>query len=205
MRHPLVIGVTGGIGAGKSAVCAAFEKRGVPVIDTDQVAREVVMPGTAGLAEVVAAFGPGVLTAEGTMDRAAVRRLVFGNPANRVRLEAILHPRIRARVAEHLARVTAPYCLLGIPLLVESGNRTPVDRVLVVDCPEALQVSRVMARDKLTDEEVRAIMRSQASRQERLARADDVVMNAGDLSAIESQVDDLHARYLVLASARDQA
>lgn len=205
MRRPLVIGVTGGIGAGKSAVCAAFEKRGIPVIDTDQVAREVVMPGTAGLAAVVAAFGPDVLTAEGAMDRAAVRRLVFGNPDNRLRLEAILHPLIRVRVGEHLARVSAPYCLLGIPLLVESGNRTPVDRVLVVDCPEALQISRVMARDKLTDEEVRAIMRSQASRQERLARADDVVMNAGDLSAIEIQVDDLHARYLALASTRDQA
>lgn len=204
MTRPLVIGVTGGIGAGKSAVCAAFERRGVPVIDTDQVAREVVMPGTAGLQAVVDAFGPDVLTAEGTMDRAAVRRLVFGNPENRIRLEAILHPLIRARVSEHLAGIRTPYCLLGIPLLVEGGNRAQVDRVLVVDCPESLQISRVMARDKLTDEEVRAIMKTQASRQERLARADDVVMNAGDLSAIESQVDELHASYLALASARDQ-
>jgi dephospho-CoA kinase len=203
VRRPLVIGVTGGIGSGKSAVCAAFERRGIPVIDTDQVAREVVLPGSEGLAEVVTAFGPSALTADGAMDRAAVRRLVFCDSANRIRLEAILHPRIRARVEEYLAQITAPYCLLGIPLLVERGNRSQVDRVLVVDCPEELQLARVMARDKLTEEETRAIMRSQASRQERLAQADDVVMNAGELSALGLQIDALHAAYLALASARD--
>lgn len=202
MKGPLVIGVTGGIGSGKSTVCAAFERFGIPVIDTDQVAREVVTPGSDGLAAVIAEFGEGVLNTDGTLDRAALRRIVFADPARRQRLEALLHPRIRARVRELVAQVKTPYCLVGIPLLVERGNHQQAERILVVDCPEEVQVARVMARDKLTEPEVRAIMRTQATRQERLDMADDVVINAGDLSAVQTQVETLHARYLALAAAR---
>lgn len=202
MNRPLVVGVTGGIGSGKSTVCSTFARFGIPTIDTDQVAREVVVPGSEGLAAVIAEFGSGVLTAEGTLDRAALRRIVFADPVRRERLEAILHPRIRARVRELLEQVSTPYCLLGIPLLVERGNHQQVERVLVVDCPEDVQIARVMARDKLTAPEVRAIMRSQASRQERLEMADDVVINAGDLAAVETQVAALHAKYLALAANR---
>lgn len=205
MTKPLVVGVTGGIGSGKSTVCAAFERHGIPTIDTDQVAREVVMPGTDGLAAVVAEFGPGVLAADGTLDRPALRRIVFADPERRVVLEALLHPRIRARVREHLAAVTTPYCLVGIPLLTERSGHGYLDRVLVVDCPEEIQIARVMSRDKLTASEVAAIMGSQASRQERLAIADDVVTNTSDLTAIHAQVDILHDRYLELARNRNGA
>ena len=205
MTKPLVVGVTGGIGSGKSTVCAAFERHGIPTIDTDQVAREVVMPGTDGLAAVVAEFGPGVLAADGTLDRPALRRIVFADPERRVVLEALLHPRIRARVREHLAAVTTPYCLVGIPLLTERSGHGYLDRVLVVDCPEEIQIARVMSRDKLTASEVAAIMGSQASRQERLAIADDVVTNTRDLTAIHAQVDILHDRYLELARNRNGA
>lgn len=205
MTKPLVVGVTGGIGSGKSTVCAAFERHGIPTIDTDQVAREVVMPGTDGLAAVVAEFGPGVLAADGALDRPALRRIVFADPERRVVLEALLHPRIRARVREHLAAVTTPYCLVGIPLLTERSGHGYLDRVLVVDCPEEIQIARVMSRDKLTASEVAAIMGSQASRQERLAIADDVVTNTRDLTAIHAQVDILHDRYLELARNRNGA
>ncbi|MGE3483101.1 MAG: dephospho-CoA kinase [Gammaproteobacteria bacterium] len=204
MTGPLVIGVTGGIGSGKSTVCTAFARFGIPTIDTDQVARDVVVPGSEGLAAVVAEFGPDVLRVDGALDRAALRRIVFADPARRARLEAILHPRIRARVRELLAGVDAPYCLLGIPLLVEGGRRqSQVDRVLVVDCAEETQLARVMSRDKLTAEEVGAIMRSQASRQERLDMADDVVVNSGDIPALDAQVAALHVRYLALAASRN--
>lgn len=163
------------------------------------------MPGTDGLAAVVAEFGSQVLAADGTLDRAALRRIVFANPAQRRVLEGLLHPRIRARVAEHLAAVTTPYCLVGIPLLAERSGHSYLDRVLVVDCPEEVQIERVMSRDKLTASEVAAIMGSQASRQERLAIADDVVTNTSDLTAIHAQVDLLHDRYLELARDRNGA
>jgi dephospho-CoA kinase len=205
MKKPLVIGVTGGIGSGKSTVCAAFQRHGIPTIDTDQVAREVVMPGTDGLAAVVAEFGAGVLAADGALDRAALRRIVFADPARRIALEGLLHPRIRARVSEHLAAVSTPYCLVGIPLLTERSGHGYLDRVLVVDCPEEIQIARVMSRDKLTASEVAAIMGSQASRQERLAIADDVVTNTSDLNAIHAQVDILHDRYLELSRNRNGA
>ncbi len=203
MKKPLVIGVTGGIGSGKSTVCNAFVSLGIPVIDTDQVARDVVVPGSAGLAAVATAFGADVLSAEGTLDRVALRRIVFSDPQRRRELESILHPRIRARVAELLQEITAPYCLLGIPLLVEGGKKNQqVERVLVVDCPEEIQIARVMARDKLTEQEVAAIMQTQATREERLSVADDVVTNSSDLAIVQHQVNALHARYLALAEHR---
>jgi dephospho-CoA kinase len=201
VKRPLVIGVTGGIGSGKSTICTEFSRFGIPVIDTDQVAREVVVPGSPGLAAVVAAFGAEVLAEDGVLDRAVLRRIVFADPARRAELEAILHPRIRSRVQTLISEITTPYCLLGIPLLVERGNSQRTDRVLVVDCPEEAQIARVIARDKLTEQEVAAIMRSQATRQERLERADDVIMNDSDLAAIQAQVKALHQRYLALTDA----
>lgn len=202
MTTRLVIGVTGGIGSGKSLVCNTFaERHGIVVIDADVVAREVVAPGEAGLAEVVAAFGPGVLEPGGHLDRAGLRRLVFADETRRRQLEAILHPRIGERMRAHIAAADGPYCLVGIPLLVEGGRRDYLDRVLLVDCPEALQIARVMARDHLTEPEVIAIMRTQATREQRRALADDIITNDGDAATLAERVDELHRRYLELAAS----
>jgi len=203
VKRPFVVAVTGGIGAGKSTVCALFHSRhAIPTIDADQVAREVVAPGAPSLAQVVAVFGPQVLAADGTLDRAVVRGIVFADDSRRRELESIIHPAIRARMRELLDAVTAPYCLLGIPLLVEGGGRHElVDRVLVVDCPTAAQVERVRARDHLTDAEVAAIMRTQASREARLRIADDVILNDGDPDALTARVDQLHELYLYLGAS----
>ncbi len=200
MTRPFTVGVTGGIGSGKSTICREFEALGVPVIDADVVAREVVAPGTDGLSRVVTEFGPTVLTPDGQLDRRRLRRLVFAEPARRERLEAILHPLIRARIAGHLTAVQAPYCLLCIPLLIEHGGRTyDIDRILVVDCPEEVQIARVMARDDLTASEVAAIMNTQASREARLRAADDIISNATDIDAVRAQVAGLHQDYLARA------
>ena len=201
MACHLRIGLTGGIGAGKSTVAEIFASLGVPVFDADLVAREVVEPGAPALAEVVGAFGPGVLGPDGRLDRARLRTRIFADDTARARLEAILHPRIRARM-EALARATdAEYCLLVIPLLVERGQRHLVDRVLVVDAPESLQVERVCARDGVTPEAARAILRTQAARAERLAVADDVVRNTGATARLRREVEALHHRYRRLAQA----
>ena len=202
MTRPLVVGVTGGIGSGKSTICAEFAHFGTPVIDADVTAREVVEPGTPGLSAVVAEFGAGVLDSHGLLDRATLRRIVFEDATRRRRLEEILHPKIRARIAEQIATLDTPYCLLAIPLLVENGSYTFIDRILVVDCPLEAQIERVMRRDKLTVTEVEAIMRTQTTREQRLAMADDVILNAGDLDPVRGQVAELHQRYLLLAKAR---
>jgi dephospho-CoA kinase len=198
-KRPFVVGVTGGIGSGKTTVCREFQKLGAPMIDTDQVAREVVAPGMPGLAAVVAAFGPEVLTADGQLDRRRVRQLVFATPDLRLRLEGILHPLIRQATDAQVAAAGYPYCLVCIPLLVERGGGNRVDRVLVIDCPPEVQTARVMVRDELTAPEVAAIMRSQASREDRLAAAHDVLENSGDIANLRPQIAALHARYLQLA------
>lgn len=200
IKKPFVIGVTGGIGSGKSTICREFEQLGAPVIDTDQVARDVVAPGSAGLAGVVELFGSGVLTPEGHLDRRQVRQLVFATPALRERLEALLHPLIRQETDARVRAAAFPYCLVCIPLLVERGGGNRVNRVLVIDCPEEIQIQRVMARDELTAPEVAAIMRTQASRQDRLAAAHDVLENTGDVALLRPQILALHARYLQLAN-----
>jgi dephospho-CoA kinase len=198
---PYAVAVTGGIGSGKTFVCNLFAARhGVPVIDADVIAREVVEPGEPGLAAIVSAFGPDVLDANGRLDRARVRALVFADEARRRQLEDILHPQIRARMRAQALAVTTPYCLLSIPLLAEGGHRDGIDRVLVVDCPESLQIRRVQARDHLTEPEVIAIMSTQASRAARLRIADDVIVNDGDDAALTAQVDALHVKYLDLAA-----
>ena len=200
MSSPLVVTVTGGIGTGKSKVCEIFAEYGVPVIDADIAAREVVEPGTTGLRRVVDAFGPDVLTIDGRLDRSCLRGIVFANEAARVRLESILHPLIRDRINEQLTLVTAPYCLLCIPLLAEHHGYHMTDRILVVDCPPETQISRVMQRDDLTADEVRAIMDSQSGREQRLELADDVISNAASVDLLRAQVARLHQQYLAIAS-----
>lgn len=197
--RPLVVGVTGGIGCGKSTICREFAALGAPVVDTDEVAREVVAPGTAGLAAIVERFGKDILTADGTLDRRRLRSIVFADESSRLWLEALLHPLIRARTAEHVRASAFAYCLVCIPLLVERGGGNRVDRVLVIDCPPETQIARVMARDKLTAPEVEAIMRTQATRAERLAAADDVIENIGDVETVRPAIRALHRQYLDLA------
>ena len=196
-----VVGLTGGIGSGKSTVAAAFAALGVPVIDTDVIARELTAPGGAALDAVRAAFGETVMQADGTLDRAALRRRVFADTAARHQLEAILHPAIRQRVEQTLAQLDACYVLLVIPLLVETGAyRDVVKRTLVVDCPEAIQLARVMARNGLARDEVMAILAAQATRAERLAIADDVILNTASPEDLRVEVAILHQRYLGLAA-----
>jgi len=202
---PLRVGLTGGIGSGKSTAAAMFAERGVPVLDADQLAREVVAPGQPAWHEVIAAFGAQVLGADGHLARERLRALVFADPAARRRLEAITHPRILDALEQRCRALAHGYCVIAVPLLVETGLQGSVDRVLVVDVPPAVQLARVMARDDLTAAQAQAIMRTQATRRERLAAAHDVITNDGDLDALRGQVARLHERYLTLAAAcRDE-
>jgi len=201
----LVIGLTGGIGSGKSTVAELFEQHGVAVLDTDQVARLVVAPGQAALAEIGEAFGTEVLTAEGELDRRAMRERIFEDPTARQRLEDITHPRIRDFVREWITQQTAPYCIVIIPLLLEKGWHELIHRILVVDAPEELQRQRTMQRDAMDRARVDAIMVTQVDRQTRLAAADEVICNDGtDMTALREQVERLHRRYLELAEQRGE-
>lgn len=199
----LIIGLTGGIGSGKTAVSDAFARRGAPVIDTDIIAREVVAPGQPALAEIVAQFGPACVDSQGSLDRAYLRQVVFAEPALRRRLESILHPRIRQALRERLTVIKAPYCLVVVPLLVETGMTDMADRILVVDVPAAFQIQRVMARDNVTEDQARHVLAAQASRAQRLALADDVIDNSGDLASLDVQVAALHQKYIAIAGADD--
>jgi dephospho-CoA kinase len=200
MTRPLRIGLTGGIASGKSTVTQRFAELGVPVIDADVASRIVVEPGTAGLAQVVARFGAGVLDERGRLDRRALRDLIFKDASLRQALDAILHPLIRAEMEREGAQAKAPYVVMAIPLLVEGGNAgKQVDRVLVVDADETLQIQRLQARDGSSQEQARAILSSQASRTARLAVADDVLLNAGSVAELRQAVDRLHEKYLQLA------
>ncbi len=204
MPPPFVVGLTGGIGSGKSAVAERFAARGAAIVDTDAIAHALTGPGGAAMAAIAAAFGPGVMRGDGALDRPAMRRLAFSDPAARQRLEAILHPLIRAESARQAEAAAAghPYVLLAVPLLIESGSyRERCRRILVVDCPEALQITRVMARNQLSEDEVRAILAAQASRAERLAAADDVITNDGRLEQLDGQVAALDQRYRELAGS----
>jgi dephospho-CoA kinase len=201
--HALVIALTGGIASGKSAVERRFVAHGIPVYDADRAAREVIEPGTTGLAAVADAFGVGVLDDKGRLDRPAMRQRVFADPSARKVLEAIIHPRVRQWLHERALAERGPYCLLAIPLLAENiAHYRWVDRVLLVDVPESVQITRLMARDGIDETLARRMLAKQASRAERLALADDVIENSGDESALDHAVAELHQRYLVLASAR---
>lgn len=199
--RPLRIGLTGGIASGKSTVAELFAGKGVPVIDTDVIAREVVEPGKPALDEIREAFGEAVIRDDGTLDRAAMRRIVFEDPAKRARLESILHPRIRDETFAHAAEENGDYLVIVVPLMVESPMRDRMDRILVVDVPEATQLERLLARDAESPEQARRMMAAQAGRDERLAIADDVIDNGGSLEATRQQVDALHARYRELAGS----
>jgi dephospho-CoA kinase len=203
--RPLCIGLTGGIASGKTLVSRQFAALGVPVIDTDELAREVVAPGSEGLAAVVARFGAGVLAGDGSLDRRALRAHVFADPQARRDLEGITHPRIRALVEARAAAAGGAYQVIVIPLLVESGRRTTVDRVLVVDCPESLQLERLLAAAAVACEQAEAILAAQASRAQRLAAADDVIVNTGAPDAVAAEVAALHQRYLALSATGDGA
>lgn len=195
----LKIGLTGGIGTGKTTVSGLFARLGVPVIDMDVIARQVVEPGSPALAEITETFGPDVLNPDGSLNRQRLRQRIFESDADRRKLEAILHPRIRSETERQLSQLDAPYCLVVIPLLAETGQQSLVDRILVVDAPESLQLERLVARDHISRAEARKILESQARRETRLQIADDVIRNDGDLASLEEQVRQLHDRYTRLA------
>jgi dephospho-CoA kinase len=200
MPQPLRIGLTGGIASGKSTAAQRFAELGVPVIDADQAARAVVDPGTPGLQQVVARFGPTVVGANGELDRRALRNLIFSDATARADLNAILHPLIRAQMLQEIAAAAGPYVVLAIPLLIEGGaQRDRVDRILVVDVDEAVQIERLTARDGSTTAQAREILAAQASRSARLSAADDVLPNTGTVMELRQAVDRLHQRYLTLA------
>lgn len=202
--RPFRVALTGGIASGKSTVADLFVARGAALIDTDVIAREVVEPGRPALARVVEAFGPGVLGSDGRLDRPRLRERIFADPAARRVLESILHPAIREEMERQSAALAdaSPYQVLAIPLLAEGGRRDHVDRVLVVDTPEDQQVRRLMARDDVTEAQALASLRAQATREARLALADDVIVNAGRVEELAQQVECLHEKYLQLAAIR---
>jgi dephospho-CoA kinase len=200
----LKIGLTGGIASGKSTVAAMFAERGITIVDTDRIAREVVATGQPALDAIRARFGSKVFHASGELDRTALRRLVFADPAQRQDLESILHPLIRARTQDELARASGPYAIAAVPLLVETSFGEIVDRVLVVDCPQSAQLERLTRRDRIPRPEALAMIAAQADRATRLRAADDVLDNSGTLDSVRAQVAGLHAQYLELASRKTE-
>lgn len=196
------VALTGGIGSGKSSASELFAALGIPVVDADAVSHALTAPGGEALPDIAAAFGADLIDTAGVLDRAALRERVFADADARRRLEAILHPRIRARMLAEVGSATGPYVILAIPLLFETGQHALADRVLVVDLPEPMQIERVMARSGLSAAEVQRIIASQVPRAERLAGADDIIDNSGPPQALRPQVERLHRRYLDLASRR---
>lgn len=202
-RQAYVVGLTGGVAAGKSAVTRRFEALGVPVHDADVAARVVVEPASEGLAAIIDVFGPDVLDAQGRLDRAAMRRRVFADPGAKRQLEAIVHPRVREWLRQQALVESAPYCLLAIPLLVENiAHYRWLDRILLVDAPEAVQLDRLITRDGIERDLAKRMLAQQASRAERLALADDIIDNSSSEAALDAHVQALHRRYLALAAER---
>jgi dephospho-CoA kinase len=202
-RSTMVVALTGGIASGKSAVSQRFAELGAPVVDTDVIAREVVEPGSSGLAEIEREFGRDVMDGD-ALDRAALRRRIFDDRAARARLERILHPRIAAEAERRIAALDAPYAVLVVPLLVETGLFGDADRVLVVDVPESVQMQRLMDRDGVDRDDAEAALRAQADRRHRLARADDVIVNTGSPDELRAEVDRLDRIYRDLASSSER-
>ena len=196
--QPWILGLTGGIGSGKSAAAEHFAALGVHVVDADHAARWVVEPGRAALSQIAEHFGEQVLQADGQLNRSALRALIFSEPEQRRWLEALLHPLIREAIADNLAQAQSPYAILVSPLLIESGQYTTTQRVLVIDVPQALQIQRTLKRDNTSEEQVHAILKVQASREDRLRHADDVLTNDRDLEALKTEVERLHDFYLTL-------
>ncbi|MBT9519867.1 MAG: dephospho-CoA kinase [Dechloromonas sp.] len=201
-----VVGLTGGIGSGKSTVAELFVEQGAGLVDADAIARELTVADGVAMPMLTAEFGRKILSPDGALDRAAMRQLAFADPSIKNRLECILHPIIRKISTERCRAATEPYVILAVPLLVESGTyRDRCDRIVVVDCPESLQIERVMARNGMSAEEVKAIMATQATRQQRLLVADDVVVNDADKTKISEQVKMLHSNYLALMAEKLKA
>ena len=198
-HRPLVIGLTGGIGSGKSTVAGIFKQFGIPVIDADVIAHAMVAPGQPAFQEIIEVFGPGSLDASGAIDRNRLRKLVFSDPAQRHRLESILHPKIRREIISLTRNVQTPYCIVVIPLLLETDQRDLVDRILVVDTELDNQIARVTMRNGLPRHEINAIIAAQAKRDSRLAAADEVINNDGSLDELAIQVRAQHKKYLKIA------
>lgn len=200
--RPFIVGLTGGIGSGKSTVARAFAEKGIEQVDADVVARQVVEPGSEALQHIVAHFGAAILLADGSLDRAALRQRIFSQPAEKDWLNALLHPIIRQQMQTELATANSAYVLFIAPLLLENQLQSYIDRLLVVDVSEQTQLARTLLRDGGSEQEVAAIMAAQVSRQQRLAAADDVIDNDGGPEQLAAQVDALHQLYLKLAAQR---
>jgi dephospho-CoA kinase len=198
----LVVGITGGIGSGKSAVTRCFEEHGITVVDADQVARVIVEPGTPALAAIAAHFGPGILQADGALDRPALRNRVFADEAQRLWLERLTHPLIGEEIVNRISASRSPYTILSSPLLLDTSQHTLVDCVVVVDAPESLQLQRTMQRDGNDEAQVKRIMAAQLTRAQRLERADIVLDNSGSLDNLEQAVEELHKEFLLRAESR---
>jgi len=195
-KQTLVVGLTGGIGSGKTTVANGFHALGIPVIDADKLARELVEPGQPALDEIISTFGTEATTTDGRLDRNYMRQRIFANPGQKSQLEAILHPKIRQRIRALLADIRTPYCIVVIPLLLETGQTDLVDRILVVDSPEKEQLTRVAARDSLSDNAIMAIINSQTDRNTRLAAADDIIVNDRGMSELTGHIQKLHRHYM---------
>jgi len=196
----MVIGLTGGIGSGKSAAAKFFEEMGICVVDTDKIAREIVAPGQPALKEIEKVFGKEILNPDRSLNRSRLKQIIFGDSESRIKLESILHPPIKEKMLQLVTQCQTPYCVVIIPLLVEQNWQNMVDRVLMIDTPQSLQLKRVRERDKLDDKMILSIIGSQASRSAKIAASDDVVMNDQDLDNLKRQLSDLHQRYLLLAA-----
>jgi dephospho-CoA kinase len=205
MVRPYRVGLTGGIGSGKSVVAAMFSGHGVPVIDADSISRDLTRPGQPAVERITEIFGKDVLDPDGHLRRDKLRNIVFGDAMKRRELEAILHPLVYAAMDRLVQQTTADYCILSIPLLLETGETDRVDSVLVVDTPEALQIERVHKRDGLDREEIEKIIDTQLSREARLKGADEVIINDGDLAKLAVRVNELHMKYTKLSTQTDQS
>ncbi|MEE9397701.1 MAG: dephospho-CoA kinase [Methylococcales bacterium] len=197
--HMLKIGLTGGIGCGKTTVANLFSTREIPVIEADVIARQLVNPGQPALDQIVKQFGPGLLTEEGQLNRSKLRTIVFESDGKRKQLETILHPLIIKAMDKEQQQLIAPYCVFCIPLLLETGLEGFVDHILVIDCPVETQIQRVAERDKLSRQEIQRIIQSQVSRDQRLKSADDIITNNDKIDLLEKQVEQLHLKYILLS------
>lgn len=198
----LKVGLTGGIGSGKSAASRMFAELGVPIIDADIIARQLVEPGQNTLRELAAAFGDVILNVDGSLNRAKLRQLTFSDPQIKQQLDAIMHPLIYREIDIQVARLQQPYCIVVIPLLLETGKTQSVDRILVVDCPPQIQLQRVLNRDEISEEQAKAIIAAQVDREKRLAYAHDIIDNSKSWASLAEQVKNLHNSYILLATAR---
>jgi dephospho-CoA kinase len=203
-KFMLVIGLTGGIGSGKTTVAKLFAHKGITVIDTDQLSRDVTQKGQPALQTIAKKFGPEILLPNGTLDRTALRKKIFNDPANKIWLESLLHPLIRAEMQRQAQAATSPYCIVVIPLLFETEKNPLISRVLVIDAPEDEQIRRTRARDNATHEDVVAILKTQSPRAKRLAGADDIIENNGQYEDLIPQVDKLNQYYLALANKKEK-